>query len=202
MKEHHLKTATHHFMPALFGVKQAEVRYDDRDYQEGDLVYLYEVDTDGNYMTTKPVNGIPTALNDKDEPKYVKAKITHILRDFGGLSDGYCMLSLEYLDVGSTHKEDALLDALLETDTSITLKAFIISRAEGISAIKGAVLGFQKYIQEANPHSLAASNIMYRRYIVGLMQRVTSAVSKEYHEDVARAFLLPASIQTKDGYKP
>ena len=174
MKEHHLKTATHHFIPALHGLKHAEVRYDDRDYQEGDLVYLYEVDANGNHITTKPVNGIPTALDGKGEPKYVKAKITHVLRDFDGLSDGYCMLSLEYLDVGSTHKEDAILDTLLETDTSIILKAFIIGRAESVTAIKGAVLGFQNYIQEANPHSLAASNIMYRRYVVGLMQRGSS----------------------------
>ena len=98
MKEHHLKTATCHFIPALLGLKQAEVRYDDRDFQEGDLVYLYEVDAKGNYTNTKPVGGVPTALDDKGEPQYVKAKITHILRGFEGLSDGYCMLSLEYVD--------------------------------------------------------------------------------------------------------
>ena len=98
MKEHHLKTATCHFIPALLGLKQAEVRYDDRDYQEGDFVYLYEVDAKGNYTNTEPVDGVPTALDGKGEPKCVKAKITHVLRDFEGLSEGYCMLSLEYLD--------------------------------------------------------------------------------------------------------
>lgn len=92
--------------------------------------------------------------------------------------------------------EDDLVDVLIEIDTKIIKQSFCLSRELGVAAIKGALQGFREHIQGINPQFLASSNIMYRCYVVGLMQRVNSAVNKEYQEDVARAFLLPESIQT------
>ena len=201
--KHHLKTATHHFIPALLGLKQAEVRIDDRDYQEGDFVYLYEVDAKGNYTNTEPVGGIPAALGGKGEPKYVKAKITHVLRDFEGLSDGYCVLSLEYMDEIKKHNpsksENDLMDTLIAIDAKTITQSFCLSQKLGVAAIKGALQGFREHIQETTPQFLASSNIMYRCYVVGLMSRINDTVNKEYQGDVARAFLLPENIQSKKG---
>lgn len=48
MKEHHLKTIPPYFQHVLEGIKTFEYRYNDRDYQEGDILNLHEF-WDGEY---------------------------------------------------------------------------------------------------------------------------------------------------------
>lgn len=57
--------------------KFAEVRYDDRDYQTGDRIRFQRSDTDGTAGW-----------------HYITRTITHVLRGFSAIEDGYVVLSL------------------------------------------------------------------------------------------------------------
>ena len=80
MKTHHLKTWPEQFRAIADGDKKAELRFNDRDFQVGDELYLEEWSPDTGAYT----DGV------------VQAWITHILAGPGfGLSEGYVMLSIE-----------------------------------------------------------------------------------------------------------
>ena len=76
MKLHELKTESNHYVNTVLGLKPYEVRFNDRDFQEGDLI-LSRSFSDGKYTGSQSLY-----------------KIKHILKDFEGLVDGYVILSL------------------------------------------------------------------------------------------------------------
>jgi ParB family transcriptional regulator, chromosome partitioning protein len=76
---HDLKCETEYYQAVDNGKKLFEVRKNDRNFQDGDFIWLHEV-----------VNGIPTGK------KIGPAKITYILKgpQFG-IAEGYCVMQLE-----------------------------------------------------------------------------------------------------------
>ena len=77
---HYLKILPQFFEPVYAGLKTFEIRYNDRDYQLGDFLYLQEWDYRKESYTGR---------------KCVK-RITYVLKDteFIGLADGYCAMGL------------------------------------------------------------------------------------------------------------
>lgn len=90
-KIHRLKIKYDYYRRLLSGNKKLEIRYNDRDYQVGDILYFerlyYHAD---NYI----------------EPSYNHYQkvtifvITDVLDDFPGLTDGYVALSILQCSVG------------------------------------------------------------------------------------------------------
>ena len=76
-----LKILPVYFRQVLCGDKRAELRLNDRDFQVGDIYELAEFD--GVSYTGRCLT----------------VKITHVLRCFDGLQEGYCMFSFELLPV-------------------------------------------------------------------------------------------------------
>lgn len=73
-----LKIAPEYFNAVIIQEKKAELRFNDRDYQVGDILVLKEF------------------KDDKYTGRTYKVRITHILQNCGfGLQDGYAMLSIE-----------------------------------------------------------------------------------------------------------
>lgn len=81
MKIIEVKSQRPHFNDRADGIKKAEIRIDDRDYQVGDIL----------------VERAYNAENDHYSNEYIISEITHILRDFVGLQQGYALLSLKQL---------------------------------------------------------------------------------------------------------
>lgn len=77
---HYLKVLPQYFEPVDLGLKPFEIRFNDRDYQLDDILYLQEWDYRKESYTGR---------------KCVK-RITYVLKDteFLGLADGYCALGL------------------------------------------------------------------------------------------------------------
>lgn len=75
MKRHEIKILPQYYEAASKGIKQFELRKDDRDYQVGDLVRLREWDGK-EYTGNKMIVGIKYVL--RDCPEY-------------GLMKGYCI---------------------------------------------------------------------------------------------------------------
>lgn len=78
MKKHALKTYTIPFDAQWIGVKTYEYRKNDRDFQVGDLLMLYE-----------------WAMSDTETGRCIDAVITHIGKgpDFG-IRKNYCIMSI------------------------------------------------------------------------------------------------------------
>ena len=78
VRHHYLKTETQYYQKVEAGIKQFEIRKNDRNFQEGDILHLEET-----------VNGVYTGR--KLLPKQVK----YILHGGKyGLEEGYCILQL------------------------------------------------------------------------------------------------------------
>jgi uncharacterized protein YqfB (UPF0267 family) len=75
MKTHDLKIAPQNFAPVYAGVKTAELRKNDRDYQVGDLLKLREF-SDGEYTGS-----------------FVIREVTHVT-DVSFVAEGYVLLSM------------------------------------------------------------------------------------------------------------
>ena len=76
MAHHELKILPKYFDAVVSGVKNFEVRKDDRGYEVDDTLDLLEYD--GNY-TGQRLSGL---------------KVVYVLRNSDGLADGYCVLGL------------------------------------------------------------------------------------------------------------
>lgn len=76
-KIHELKTLPEYYDAVAKGVKTYELRFDDRDYAVGDLLLLREWEN-GQYSGRR-----------------LMVKITHILKGFEGLKDGWAILSVK-----------------------------------------------------------------------------------------------------------
>ena len=76
METHRLKIKSGHYIHVINGTKTAETRYNDRNYQVGDILILNEIDSLGNF----------TGNN-------CAVIVTHVLDDNQYLQTGYVMLS-------------------------------------------------------------------------------------------------------------
>lgn len=74
---HDLKILPEYYTAVDKGVKTYELRFDDRNYAVGDMLILREWE------------------NGKYTGRRLTATITHILKDFVGLADGWAVLSIK-----------------------------------------------------------------------------------------------------------
>lgn len=88
-----LKTINPYFHEVWEGNKTFEVRFNDRDFKVGDIVYLVEYEPNKD----KDINFSLENLN-VDNRNYVKVEVTYILEDFKGLSKDYVCFSFKVLD--------------------------------------------------------------------------------------------------------
>jgi len=84
MTHHTLKTDPAVFADVLSGAKTFEIRFNDRDYQVGDVLQLQETEHDGADMKS----GAPLIFTGREVTKTV----SHILTGYG-LAEGWCCLS-------------------------------------------------------------------------------------------------------------
>jgi hypothetical protein len=84
MTEHGLKILPEHYEPVELGIKRAELRKNDRDYKQGDILNLCE--WDGDNFTGR----------------FAIREISHVADVFAYLP-GYVLLSLE--DAGPAHDD-------------------------------------------------------------------------------------------------
>lgn len=77
---HELKCYPEFFEAAAAGKKNFTLRFNDRNYQSGDILKKKEVDENGNYTG-----------------RYLEQQIIYILEDYTGLKQGYCILGTELL---------------------------------------------------------------------------------------------------------
>lgn len=79
MTTHELKTWPMHFTNVYTGIKRVELRLDDRDYQQGDVLVLKEWDPQSQSYTDREC----------------RRRVTHLMRGGAfGLQDGYVAMSL------------------------------------------------------------------------------------------------------------
>lgn len=81
MATHSLKIKSEYFSAVINKTKTAEIRYNDRNYQVGDILVLNEIDSLGNFTGNNCV-----------------VIVTHVLDDNQYLQTGYVMLSFHMLD--------------------------------------------------------------------------------------------------------
>ncbi len=77
-----LKIKKEYFDEVQVGNKRAELRFNDRDYREGEVYLLQEIDEAGTYTERE-----------------LLIRITHILKAFEGLREGWCIFSFEIIPV-------------------------------------------------------------------------------------------------------
>lgn len=77
MECHYLKIAPEHLEQVILGNKTSEIRFNDRNFQVGDLLFLRGYTEEGEYTGTLAI-----------------MKITHILDDNDYLQPGFVMLSM------------------------------------------------------------------------------------------------------------
>lgn len=74
--KHNLKIKSEYFVSIINGNKTAEIRYNDHNYQVGDILVLNEIDEEGKLTGS-----------------YCEVSVTNILDNAEYLQDGYVMLS-------------------------------------------------------------------------------------------------------------
>lgn len=80
MKIHRLKISTKYLVAQVDGRKNFEVRYNDRDYQVGDILILNEWDNETGYT------GV-----------FICVKVTYVLDNFIALKNGFVVLGTEQI---------------------------------------------------------------------------------------------------------
>lgn len=88
METHRLKIKSEHYIHVINGTKTAETRYNDRNYQVGDILILNEIDSLGNFTGNS-----------------CRAVVTHILDNSEYFKTGYVMLSFHMLGANYLDKE-------------------------------------------------------------------------------------------------
>ncbi|WP_307406401.1 DUF3850 domain-containing protein [Breznakia pachnodae] len=81
VKEHNLKIAPYFFEQQLSGRKSWELRYNDRDYNIGDILYLHEWDKKKGYSK-----------------RILKVQVVDMLKDYYLLKDDVVLLTTKILD--------------------------------------------------------------------------------------------------------
>ena len=79
MKIHKLKTINPYFSAVLQGVKNFEVRLNDRDFKVGDEVHLQEYDLETNEYLGREV----------------RAEITYVLKKYEAIKSGYVVFGIK-----------------------------------------------------------------------------------------------------------
>lgn len=79
MRIHRLKIQTKYLVAQIDGRKQFEIRFNDRNYQVGDILILNEWD-----------NGAYTGV-------FICVKVTYVLDNFIALKDGFVVLGTEQI---------------------------------------------------------------------------------------------------------
>lgn len=87
MRMHELKTQQPYFEHVWDGEKPWEIRYNDRDYQVGDILWLREFDLEENVNNGGGYSG-----------REVIGVVRYILKDFVGLTEGYCCMSVKIIE--------------------------------------------------------------------------------------------------------
>lgn len=86
MAEHVLKTDPHVFQKSWDGLKNFEIRYNDRNYQVGDVLRLRETRYSGEEMK----QGKPLEYTDR----VLTVEVKYALDGGYGLADGWCILDV------------------------------------------------------------------------------------------------------------
>lgn len=81
-KIHDLKILPEYFSPVVAGIKTYEYRFNDRDYSVGDMLILREF-KDGKYTGQQ-----------------ITVTVTHILKDFEGLKEGWVIMAIKEFKKG------------------------------------------------------------------------------------------------------
>ena len=89
-KEHVLKTDSVVFQDVLDGNKTFEIRFNDRDYQVGDLVILKETEFTGEQMKS----GQPLVYTGRE----IQKRISYVLSGYG-LHEGWVILGIQDIKV-------------------------------------------------------------------------------------------------------
>lgn len=79
MKIHELKIAPKYYKEVLAGFKKVEIRFNDRDYQVGDVLFLNEWS-----RVTKRYTG-----------SQIRRKVAQVYKDMPGLKGNYVLLQIE-----------------------------------------------------------------------------------------------------------
>ena len=119
-KEHVLKTDHVVFQDVLDGNKTFEIRFNDRDYQVGDLVILKETEFTGEQMKS----GQPLVYTGRE----IQKRISYVLSGYG-LHEGWVILGIQDIKV----IRDAGIKAL-----------------ESYGIVQNQLTETQKYLLEAN----------------------------------------------------
>jgi hypothetical protein len=80
-KQHELKTWPEYFEAIVNGDKTFELRKDDRGFKVGDVLRLREWNPEKKFYSGR----------------YVLVRVKYILKDFGGLQDGYVIMETEFI---------------------------------------------------------------------------------------------------------
>lgn len=80
-KVHQIRLASMYFDDAVSGKKPFELRKNDRDYKEGDILEMMEF-KDG-----------------KNTGRSVRVLVTYLLKEYAGLEDGYCIMGIKVISV-------------------------------------------------------------------------------------------------------
>lgn len=88
MKEHELKTWPEYFIPISRGLKNFEIRYNDRNFQVGDILILQEYEPDSEEYTGREITAFVTFMMKADKPRGGA-------NPSSGINDGYVIMSID-----------------------------------------------------------------------------------------------------------
>ncbi len=90
MKLHELKIKHEYLIDVSLGIKTFELRYNDRDYQVGDLIRFIDIKEDDTKNNVEPYIDENTLY-----------RITYVLKDVEkyGLDKDYCILAIKKLEI-------------------------------------------------------------------------------------------------------
>ena len=88
--KHHVKSRADFFIKVVTGEETAQIRKDDRNYQPGDQMILYEWISDKRIFSGKTCS----------------VSILSVIRDFTGLQKGYCCLSIKFHPWSSVYRRE------------------------------------------------------------------------------------------------
>lgn len=90
MKIHELKCEPEYFRSVLDGLKNFEIRKDDRDFRQGDELLLKEFIPKDYWDPCDP-------KQDEYSGRILHRRIVYLIRNFEGLTPGYVILGLKKL---------------------------------------------------------------------------------------------------------
>lgn len=153
--QHELKTDPEVFQAALDGIKNYELRFNDREYKVGDTVWLKETTYSGAEMKT----GKPLSFTQRS----LKKRINHILSGYG-LQEGWAVLSFVDVveDVGSTYKWRTIEGQQHDTGWVTKAGGYFASTASPESARKIAEAMNQTLVPTKNPRNVELMQLLIK----------------------------------------